>query len=236
MQVRQRRHRRSRPDGTRRISLAPAAARIEAPPPPAEPPCDAPWWASVAAPAPDRPSSWAIGASAHVRNQRRIADLPSTVVRLGTFELALRRRVGDFIALVAEIESQIFSGVGFLIAVAEGAIERIVGVRFVAGFLVSIFGLAAARRRRAASVRFRWIDGARRSRRLGSPRGEVPAWWGRSAATRRQGSRLTTSLSTGDLSALGRGRAGRIVRGCCDSFSAGAWEPVCELSRAPGPR
>src|SRR5260370_34046489 len=54
----------------------------------------------------------------------RIADLPSTVVRLGTLDFMLRRRVANFTALVAEIESQIFSGIGFLLAVAEAAIER----------------------------------------------------------------------------------------------------------------
>ena len=68
---------------------------------------------------------------------RRIAHLPSAVVGLGALEFVLRRRVADFIALVAEIEFQVFAGVGFLLAVAEGAIERIAGFQFAPLFLVS---------------------------------------------------------------------------------------------------
>jgi hypothetical protein len=80
--------------------------------------------------------------------RRRVAYLPILVVPLGTFELMLGRRVPDFTALVAEIESQIFAGIGFLIAVAEGAIKRIVGFRFITRFLFSIFGLSSRSRRR----------------------------------------------------------------------------------------
>src|ERR1019366_4560477 len=76
---------------------------------------------------------------------RRIAHLPSAVVGLGALELVLRRRVAAFIALVAEIEFQIFAGVGFLLTVAEGAIERIVGFRFVPYFFGSILGLLGRR-------------------------------------------------------------------------------------------
>src|ERR1019366_180058 len=54
-------------------------------------------------------------------------------------EFVPRRRVADFNALVAEIEFQIFAGVGFLLAVAEGAIERIAGFRFAPFFLVPNF-------------------------------------------------------------------------------------------------
>src|SRR5258708_3627510 len=64
------------------------------------------------------------------------------------------------------------------------------------------------------------ILGFAASRRIGSElwmRGSgLVGKVGRDSGT---GSRLTTSLSTGDLSALGRGRAGRIVRGSCDSLS-----------------
>jgi hypothetical protein len=80
--------------------------------------------------------------------RRRVAYLPILVVRLGTFELMLGRRVADFTPLVAEIESQIFASIGFLIAVSEGTIKRIVGFWFIARFLFSIFGLSSRSRRR----------------------------------------------------------------------------------------
>ena len=80
--------------------------------------------------------------------RRRVAYLPILVVPLGTFELMLGRRVTDFTALIAEIESQIFAGIGFLIPVAEGAIKRIVGFWFITRFLFSIFGLSSRSGRR----------------------------------------------------------------------------------------
>ena len=186
-----------------------------------------------------RPSCSAPGASGRVRNPpaRRLPAI--LVVRLGTFELMLRRRVADFIALIAEIESQIFAGIGFLIPVAEGAIERIVGFWFITRFLFSIFGLsgrsgcggAAARAvlvLESLRTRFRSLHASLRLGAIGC----------RGSAT---GSRLTMPLSTGDLSALARGRAARIVRGACDSFSgfcglAGSGGAGLRTLAAPGPR
>ena len=101
--------------------------------------------------------------------RRRIAHLPSAVVRLVAFELTLGRRIGDLTALVAEIESQIFAGVRFLIAVAESAIERIVGFRFIRPALASILGrLWRGRRLRRLNglARWRWLSRLRADLRL----------------------------------------------------------------------
>ena len=151
----------------------------------------------------------------------RIAHLPILVVRLGTLELMLRRRVADFTALIAEIEFQIFAGVGFLIAVAEGAIKRIVGFRFIARFLFSNFGLSGRRGAASAVRRAGAVAGSNRCARGSGLCGRGSGFGGTGSRTSLPGSRLTTSLSTGDLSALARGRAGRIVRGVCDSLSGG---------------
>ena len=153
----------------------------------------------------------------------RLAHLPSTVVRLWTLELVLWRRVATLSALVAEIELQIFSGVGLLIAVAKGAIERIVGFRFSGpGWLFCFRSSGCSGRRWTAGMPGRALSGLLLFR-LRSLRRELPASARRvGRASVRVSVRLTTSLSTGDLSALGRGRAGRIVRGCCDSLSGGA--------------
>ncbi len=86
------------------------------------------------------------------------------------------RRFAGCIALVAEIEFQVFSGVGLLLAVAEGTIERIVGFQFVAVFLGSIFGLVCrlicrrlghALLERLALVRIRSLDWFDANFRLG---------------------------------------------------------------------
>ena len=94
---------------------------------------------------------------------RGLAHLPSTVVRIGAFDFVIRRRVRDFTALVAEIESQIFSGIGFRFAVSEAAIERIVGLRFLPDFLVSTLRadralpLESGARLRLLLLGFRWL-------------------------------------------------------------------------------
>ena len=51
--------------------------------------------------------------------RRRVAHLPILVMRLGTLELMFRRGVTGFTALVAEIEFQIFAGIGLLFLVSN---------------------------------------------------------------------------------------------------------------------
>ena len=77
--------------------------------------------------------------------RRSFADLPSSVLRIGTLELMLWRRVADFTTIVGEIESQIFAGVGSLITVAKRAIKRIIGFWFIVRFLFSILALIGRR-------------------------------------------------------------------------------------------
>ena len=88
-----------------------------------------------AAPVPARPS-WSapgeLGADSNSSGASPTCHPPSS--GSGRSSSCSGGRVADFIALVAEIEFQIFAGVGFLLAVAEGAIERIVGFQFVPVF------------------------------------------------------------------------------------------------------
>jgi len=105
---------------------------------------------------------------------RRISHLPSPVVRLGAFEFVLGRRVGDFTALVAEIESQVFSVVGLLLTAAERTIEWIVGVRLLpnfpgaSGFIARWLGHLALDR--CALRRFRRLNPPNRNLRRGRDR------------------------------------------------------------------
>ena len=185
--------------------------------------------------------------------RRSFADLPSSVVRIGTLELMLWRRVADFTALVAEIESQIFAGVGFLIAVAKRAIERIVGFRFIVRFLFSILALIGRR------GRLRLFHGLARlfgleswCARFGLRRNRLPRGLARllgfeslraSLRLWRDGRpHLAANLALDDVAfdrRLERARTRSRGANRARRLRFALWrlrEPVCELSPAPGPR
>jgi hypothetical protein len=59
-----------------------------------------------------------------------LSHLPSIVVARGRGDLLATPGVSDFAAFIAEIEPEILSGVGFLLAITKSAIERMIGFQF----------------------------------------------------------------------------------------------------------
>jgi hypothetical protein len=55
--------------------------------------------------------------------------------------LMISRTVAELVAFIVEIESKIFAGVSFLLAVAEGPIERVIGFQFVPTVTLGCGGL-----------------------------------------------------------------------------------------------
>ena len=119
---------------------------------------------------------------------------------LGRGESHPHSRVSEFVALIAEIEFEILSGVGFLLTIAERAIERMLGFQFLAGFSISRSGMIGWRRSCCGCSS---CSGGRLE--LGR---ELPAGRGRDSSRAPR-----CGVRSGGRGALARGRAGRIVRG-----------------------
>jgi hypothetical protein len=119
----------------------------------------------------------------------------------GALEIGIGRCLAHLIALVAEIEAQVFSGVSFLIGVAEGAVERVVQFRFLPSRRCRIFlflwwsGGWRLRSERWSWFGLRFLDTSLRPCRWFRLRFLNPSrWFGRNSRTR-----ITAMLALDDV-------------------------------------